>query len=90
MKKTSAWRRRRLVCKHDCENGEIKPPEDIFHGGVEFFLSSVTDCDRDLAERLTRKNMKALDYWKAHPFADLDGAEATDEEFAAAMAKLSL
>jgi hypothetical protein len=77
------------VCKHDCENGELKSPEEIFKGGVEFFLSSAAaDGDRDLAERLTRKNMKSLPYWKYHPFADLDGAEATDEEFAAAMGKL--
>lgn len=77
-----------LVCKHDSKDGEIKSGEEILEGGVQFFLSSVSEGDRDLAERLTRKNMKALPYWKHHPFEGLEGAEATDEEFAEAMGKL--
>ena len=76
------------VCMHDSENGQIKPPEEIFEGGVQFFLGEVAGEDRGLAERLVRKNMKSLAYWKSHPFAMLDGSEATDEEFAEAMAKL--
>lgn len=76
------------VCKFDSENGSIKSAEEIFEGGVQFFLGSVADGDRDLAERITRKNMKGLAYWQAHPFALLDGAEATDQEFGEAMAKL--
>jgi hypothetical protein len=75
------------ICKFDTENGAIKSPEAIFAGGVEFF-GGYTDGDRDLAERVTRKNMKSLAYWQAHPFAMLDGAEATEEEFGAVMAKV--
>lgn len=77
-----------LVCKFDSENGEIKPANEIFEGGVQFFMGATTDGDRALAERLTRKNMKALPHWQTHPFAELEGDEATDAEFAAAMAKL--
>lgn len=77
-----------LVCKFDSEDGAMKSPVDIFEGGVAFFLESVAEGDYDLASRLTRKNMKALPYWQAHHFAELDGELATDEEFSAAMAKL--
>ncbi|HSR89580.1 MAG TPA: hypothetical protein VLK22_04310 [Candidatus Udaeobacter sp.] len=76
------------VCKFDCENGKIKSGDEIFAGGVSFFAESVTDGDLDLATRLTRKNMKSLAYWQAHPFAKLVGDEATDAEFQVAMAKL--
>lgn len=76
------------VCTFDVENGAIKSPEHIFEGGVAYFLDAVCEGDRVLAERLTRKNMKSLPYWQAHPFALLDGEVATDEEFGACMAKL--
>lgn len=76
------------VCKFDSENGKVKSGDDIFAGGVEFFASEVADGDRALAERLTRKNMNGLSYWKVHPFAKLTGVEATDEEFSVAMSKL--
>lgn len=76
------------VCKFDSENGQIKKAEDIFMGGVEFFAGATTDGDRALAERITRSNMKNLPYWQKHPFALLEGEGATDEEFAAAMAKI--
>jgi hypothetical protein len=75
------------VCKFDSENGQIKKPEEIFKGGVEFFGQS-TDGDHDLAARVTRKNMKSLPYWQAHPFAELEGEETTDQEFGDVMAKL--
>lgn len=75
------------VCKFDIENGAVKSPEAIFAGGVAFF-SQYTDGDRALAERLTRTNMKSLPHWRAHPFAELEGREATDEEFANAVSKL--
>lgn len=77
-----------LVCKFDSVDGQIKPAEDIFEGGVQFFLTSVADNDRALAERITRTNMKALAYWQAHPFDLLNGDMASEEEFGAAMAKL--
>ncbi len=76
------------VCKFDSENGQIKSSEVIFEGGVHFFAEACVDGDRVLAERLTRKNMKSLPYWQRHPFALLDGEEASEEEFAAAMAKM--
>ncbi len=76
------------VCVHDSENGKVKSGEAIFEGGVAFFMSEVASGDRDLAERLTRKNMKMLPYWQTRPFAALDGPEATDAEFHSALAKL--
>ena len=77
-----------LVCIHDIKEGVIKAPEEIFEGGVQFFLMAVTSGDRDLAERLTRKNMNALPYWQVRPFDLLNGPQASDEEFGAAMMKL--
>jgi hypothetical protein len=77
-----------LVCKFDSEDGKVKSAEQIFEGGVTFFADAVADGDRDLATRLTRRNMKSLTYWQAHPFDGLAGPEATDEEFQTAMAKL--
>lgn len=76
------------VCKFDAENGKIKSGDEIFEGGVMFFADEVADGDRELAARLTRKNMRALPYWQAHPFEKLSGPEATDEEFQTAMSKL--
>ena len=76
------------VCKFDCENGQLKSPDVIFMGGVMYFKDAVAGGDQVLAERLTRKNMSGLVYWQAHPFALLSGEQATDEEFAACMAKL--
>ncbi len=77
-----------LVCRFDSAGGKIKSPEEIFEGGVNFFAEATTDGDRELAARLTRKNMKSLPYWQTRPFTELDGEMATDEEFGAAMAKL--
>lgn len=77
-----------FVCKFDIVDGAIKPAEEIFEGGVQFFMGSVTDGDRALAERLTRKNMAALPHWQANWFALLDGDHATNAEFDAAMMKL--
>lgn len=76
------------VCTFDSQNGVIKSGPEIFEGGVAFFLDAATDGNRDLAERLTRTNMKGLTYWQSHPFSELEGAQATPEEFQAAMAKL--
>lgn len=76
------------VCVFDVKDGAIKSAEDIFEGGIQFFLGEVAEGNRELAERLTRKNMNALPHWQQHPFAELEGPQATDEEFGAAMAKL--
>jgi hypothetical protein len=77
------------VCKFDVADGKVKEGGEIFKGGVEYFAGSVAVGDRALAERLTRKNMNMLPYWQERPFKELEGEEATDEEFADAMAKLA-
>lgn len=76
------------VCRFDIENGEVKSADAIFLGGVEFFAGAATDGDRELAARVTRRNMKQLPYWQTRPFAELDGEQATDAEWDAAMAKM--
>lgn len=76
------------VCKFDVRDGQMKSPEEIFEGGVQYFTGSVADGDRGFAERITRKNMKSLPYWQKHPFAGLEGPEATDQECGEAMMKL--
>ncbi len=76
------------VCKYDSENGKIKTPQEIFQGGIDYFVGAATDGDRPLAERLTRRNMNHLPYWQKHPFPELEGPEATDDEYGLALAKL--
>ncbi len=76
------------VCKFDSANGKVKSGSEIFEGGVTFFAAQCTNGDRDLAARLTRKNMKELPYWQSRLFKELEGVEATDAEFGAAVAKL--
>ena len=77
-----------LVCKFDSENGNIKNGKEIFEGGVNFFTNAATEGNRELATRITRKNMKSLRHWQQHPFEELIGPEATEDEFQTAMAKL--
>lgn len=76
------------VCKFDSENGKMKSAESVFENGVCFFAEAVANGDRDLAARITRKNMKSLPYWQAHPFVGLEGPVVTDQEFGQAMSKL--
>lgn len=76
------------VCVYDVKDGVIKSSEEIFEGGVQFFMGQGTDGDRALAEKVTRKNMKSLPYWQNHHFDLLNGEEATDDEFGMVMAKL--
>jgi len=76
------------ICIHDVKDGRMKSPEEIFNGGVEFYATAITNGNKDLAVRLTRRNMKTLPYWQSHHFDMLDGEEATDEEYASSMAKL--
>ncbi len=66
----------------------IKSCKEIFEGGVYFFMNSVPDVDKTLAERITRKNMNNLIYWKDKDEECLKGNQATEEEFQAALAKL--
>ena len=70
------------------EDGSVKSVEDIFKGGVEFFLSKIGD-DKALAERITRKNMKRLPYWDDKAGNILEGNIATDEEYNELLKKLS-
>jgi hypothetical protein len=72
-----------------CTNsdGSVKSVEEIFEGGVQFFLSQFGD-DRKKAERITRKNMNKQPYWKGKDFEILKGEMATDEEFAEMMKKM--
>lgn len=77
------------VCIHDVVDGKIKNPEDIFEGGVRFFMAKAANGDRDLADRVTRRNMTTLPYWQRHPFAGLNGPEATDQEFGEVMGRLT-
>lgn len=76
------------VCKFDSENGKVKSGDEIFDGGVAFFAAEATGGDRELAARLTRRNMKSLPYWQTLPFEKLEGAATTDVEFQTAMSKL--
>jgi hypothetical protein len=68
-------------------DGSVKSGEEIFNGGVQFFLGALGG-EKSFAERITRKNMSRLAYWQEHPFESLKGDMATDEEFQAAMGRL--
>jgi len=69
-------------------DGSVKSCEEIFEGGVQFFISQIGG-DRKMAEKITRKNMNGLSYWQGKDYPILKGEMATDEEFAEAMKKLS-
>lgn len=68
-------------------DGKVKSCDEIFNGGVEFFVSQIGG-DRAIAERVTRKNMCQLPYWQDKECECLKGEIASDEEFAAIMTKL--
>ena len=69
------------------ENGEVLSCEEIFNGGVKFFLEFLGE-DKELAQKVTRKNMSQLSYWQDKNCKELEGEKATDEEFQAVMQKL--
>ena len=69
------------------EDGTVHSCEAIFESGVQFFMGAV-GADRALAECVTRKNMKGLPHWQGRTCPVLEGEEATDTEFAEALAKL--
>lgn len=75
-------------CRY-CVNpdGSLKSVEEIFLGGVEYFLQ-VLGGERGMAEKITRKNMNLLSYWAGKDIEILKGEMASDEEFAAALKKL--
>ncbi|HAU30477.1 MAG: hypothetical protein UV79_C0004G0038 [candidate division TM6 bacterium GW2011_GWF2_43_17] len=70
------------------EEGAVRACEEIFEGGVQFFMSEL-DGDRQLAEKTTRKNMRMLPYWQNHECGLLSGEVVSDEEFAEILKKLS-
>ncbi len=72
-----------------CANadGTVRTGDEIFEGGVQFFMKALGES-REMAEKVTRKNMSMLPYWKDKGVASLKGELATDQEFAAAMQKL--
>lgn len=70
------------------EDGKLKSAEQVFAGGVSFFMHAVEGTPLALAERLTRRNMKSLPYWKARNEKCLEGDVATDEEYVKAMKSL--
>jgi hypothetical protein len=72
-----------------CTNpdGSVKAGEEIFEGGVQYFMSQFGG-DRNMAEKLTRKNMSQQPYWAGKDCQFLKGEMATDEEFAEIMKKL--
>jgi len=77
------------VCIHCATaDGKMKSCEEIFEGGVQFFMGAVPGTERALAERLTRKNMNMLAYWQKNKGACLNGEEASEQEFEDAMSKL--
>lgn len=68
-------------------DGSVKSCEEIFQGGVQFFMNTV-GADRKMAEKATRKNMNMQSHWQDKDCAILKGEEATDEEFAEILKKL--
>lgn len=75
-----------LFCAN--EDGSVKSCEEIFEGGVHFFMSHL-EGDRNMAEKLVRKNMNQLPYWQDKDCEILQGEMATDEEFNAFLSNLS-
>lgn len=68
-------------------DGSVKSCEEIFNGGVNFFLGQIGG-EKIMAEKIVRKNMNRLPYWQDKNCALLQGEQATDEEFQAVMAKM--
>jgi hypothetical protein len=70
------------------EDKQVKSCEEIFEGGVQFFLSVDSSMARGFAEKIVRKNMRSLSYWQNKEHPCLSGEIATDEEFNSILAKL--
>lgn len=72
-----------------CTNadGSVKTCEEIFEGGVGFFMSQIGE-DRKMAEKIVRKNMSMQPYWQGKDCEVLKGEMATDVEFTEILAKL--
>lgn len=67
-----------IYCVDD--NKEVKSCDVIFEGGVQYFISE-ENYPREYAEKVVRKNMTMLPYWKNNPYPCLKGDMLTDEEF---------
>lgn len=74
-----------IYCVDD--QGQVLSCADIFSGGVQFFMEHVS-LDRDMAEKITRKNMCKQKYWQGKNEACLQGELASDEQFADVLEKL--
>jgi hypothetical protein len=70
------------------EEKKVKSCEDIFAGGVDFFMGQFDDMDRTAIEKFIRKNMNNLPYWQGNTSECLKGEEATDEEFTGIIKRL--
>ncbi len=78
-----------IFCKYCIRDDKsIKTCEEIFDGGVNFFLTTLPELDKSLAEKAVRKNMNLLPYWKGKDNECLKGEEASDEEFQMIMGRL--
>ena len=75
-------------CRYCVADGKVKSGYSIFHGGVSFFMHSIPGMSVELAEKVTRRNMKSLPYWKTKNEPCLEGEEASDEEYMDAMKKV--
>jgi hypothetical protein len=69
-------------------DGNVKTCEEIFEGGVQFFMGQIGG-DRQMAEKVTRKNMNMQSYWQDKDCVILKGEMATDAEFSEALKKLA-
>ena len=69
-------------------DGNVKSCEEIFEGGVQFFLGQLGG-DRNMAEKIVRKNMNQLPYWQGKECEALKGEMVTDEEFNEILKKLN-
>ncbi|MBF0363436.1 MAG: hypothetical protein HQK49_20610 [Oligoflexia bacterium] len=76
-----------IHCTH--QDKTIKTCTEIFEGGIQFFLNTMPDLNRDFAERIVRKNMNSLSYWNTRKDTCLQGPEASDEEFAEILKRLA-
>jgi hypothetical protein len=78
-----------LVCKYCIgKDKSVRSCEEIFEGGVQYFMTVIPGGDRDMAEKITRKNMTSLPYWKDKETKCLEGELATDEEFQKVLSQL--
>ena len=78
-----------LFCIHCVnEDKKVKSCEEIFEGGVQFFMSLDSSIARKFVEKNVRKNMKNLSYGQNKEYPCLSGEIATDEEFNQILAKL--